>query len=487
MLELLGGKGAGLAEMTRLGMPVPPGFTISTEACSEFEKAGGRLSGAVKKEALAAMANVEKLLGRRFGDPADPLLVSVRSGARVSMPGMMDTVLNLGLNDETVVGLARLAGERFAYDSYRRLVQMYGDVVLEVPHDRFEDRLEALKTARGVVQDTELAGEDWRALVDDYLKIVEEYTGRPFPQDPRDQLWGAVGAVFHSWGNDRAVRYRRIHDIPDAWGTAVNVQAMVFGNMGDDCATGVAFTRDPSTGEKVFYGEYLKNAQGEDVVAGIRTPQPINKASRSADQSHLPTLEEEMPQAYKALVSVYKRLEKHFREMQDIEFTIQNGKLWMLQTRRGKRTTRAAVRIACDMVRERLDQPRGGDLPDRPRLPGPAAPSHPRPDGGAHRVGQGAARVPWGGGRQGGVQRRRSGAPGEGGRQGHPGADRDLARGHPRNARCRGDPHRPWWHDLPRGRRRTGHGKVLRVGMRSAPHRLRRRRDGGGRTRGERR
>ena len=354
MRELLGGKGAGLAEMTRLGVPVPPGFTISTEVCSEFEKAGGRLSNAVKKEALAAMADVEQLLGRSFGDPADPLLVSVRSGARVSMPGMMDTVLNLGLNDETVVGLARLAGERFAYDSYRRLVQMYGEVVLEVPYDRFEDRLEALKTARGVALDTELGGEDWRALVGTYLTIVQEYTGRPFPQGPQEQLWGAVGAVFRSWGNERAIRYRRIHDIPDFWGTAVSVQAMVFGNMGDDCATGVAFTRDPSTGEKVFFGEYLKNAQGEDVVAGTRTPQPINKASRSADQSHLPTLEEEMPKAYRTLVGIYRRLEKHFREMQDIEFTIQNQKLWMLQTRRGKRTTRAAVKIAGDMVRERL-------------------------------------------------------------------------------------------------------------------------------------
>jgi len=354
MRELLGGKGAGLAEMTRLGVPVPPGFTISTEVCAEFRKAEGRLSSAVKKDALASLAKVEQLLDRRFGDPEDPLLVSVRSGARVSMPGMMDTVLNLGLNDQTVLGLARLADERFAYDSYRRLVQMYGEVVLEIPHQRFEDRLEALKEARGVALDTELRGGDWRALVESYQKIVEDHTGRPFPQDPREQLWGAVGAVFRSWGNDRAVRYRRIEDIPDSWGTAVTVQAMVFGNMGDDCATGVAFTRDPSTGEKHFYGEYLKNAQGEDVVAGIRTPQPINKESRRADQAHLPTLEEEMPRAYRALVVVYKHLEKYFREMQDIEFTIQNGRLWMLQTRRGKRTTRAAVQIAGDMVRERL-------------------------------------------------------------------------------------------------------------------------------------
>ena len=354
MRELLGGKGADLAEMTRLGAPVPPGFTISTEVCTEFGKAGGRLSVAVKKEALASMAKVERLLGRRFGDLEVPLLVSVRSGAQVSMPGMMDTVLNLGLNDETVIGLARLADERFAYDSYRRLVEMYGQVVLEIPHDRFGDCLEALKDARGVALDTELRGEDWRELVGSYLKIVEEHTGRPFPQDPHDQLWGAVGAVFESWGNDRAVRYRRIHGIPDSWGTAVNIQAMVFGNMGDDCATGVAFTRDPSTGEKVYFGEYLKNAQGEDVVAGIRTPQPINKASRSADQSHLPTLEEEMPRAYRSLVGVFKRLEKHYRDMQDLEFTIENHKLWMLQTRRGKRTARAAVQIARDMVHERL-------------------------------------------------------------------------------------------------------------------------------------
>ena len=354
MRELLGGKGADLAEMTRLGAPVPPGFTISTDVCSEFGKAGGRLSGAVKKEAMAAMAKVERLLGRRFGDPESPLLVSVRSGARVSMPGMMDTVLNLGLNQETVAGLARRADERFAYDSYRRLVEMYGEVVLEVPHDRFGDRLEDLKDARGVSLATELSGEDWRSLVGTYLKIIEEHTGRPFPQDPQDQLWGAIGAVFESWGNDRAVRYRRIHGIPDSWGTAVNIQAMVFGNMGDDCATGVAFTRDPSTGEKVYYGEYLKNAQGEDVVAGIRTPQPINKVSRSADQSHLPTLEEEMPKAYRELVGVFKRLEKHYRDMQDLEFTIENQKLWMLQTRRGKRTARAAVQIAGDMVRERL-------------------------------------------------------------------------------------------------------------------------------------
>jgi len=354
MREVLGGKGANLAEMTRLGVPVPPGFTISTEVCAEFNRAGRRLPAAVKKDALAALARVERVMGMRFGDAERPLLVSVRSGARASMPGMMDSVLNLGLNDRTVVGLAKLADERFAYDSYRRFVQMFGDVVLEIPHKLFEQRLEALKDVRGADLDTELTASDLRGLVRDYLEIVEEQTGTPFPQDPAEQLWAAVAAVFRSWENERAVRYRRIHGIPALWGTAVNVQAMVFGNMGDECATGVAFTRDPSTGDRHFYGEYLKNAQGEDVVAGIRTPQPINKVSRKEDSARLPTLEEEMPRAYRELVRIYKRLEKHYRDMQDIEFTIQNGKLWMLQTRTGKRTTHAAVKIAVDMAREGL-------------------------------------------------------------------------------------------------------------------------------------
>jgi pyruvate,orthophosphate dikinase len=352
--ELLGGKGAGLAEMTRLGVPVPPGFTISTEVCAEYERAGGRIPEPLKREALAALARVERIMGARFGDPDGPLLVSVRSGARASMPGMMDTVLNLGLNDRTVQGLARLADERFAFDSYRRFIHMYADVVLGVPHERFETRLEHLKERRGVELDTQLSAADWRAVIGEYMDLVREHTGEPFPQDPAEQLWGAVGAVFRSWGNDRAVRYRRIHGIPDTWGTAVNVQAMVFGNMGDDCATGVAFTRNPSTGERSFYGEYLKNAQGEDVVAGIRTPQPINRASREPGQEKLPTLEQEMPAAYRELVRIYQRLEKHYREMQDIEFTIQRGTLWMLQTRTGKRTVRAAVKIAVDMAKEGL-------------------------------------------------------------------------------------------------------------------------------------
>lgn len=353
MRDLLGGKGANLAEMTRLGVPVPPGFTLATTVCAEYS-ALGRIPPQVRKQALAALARVERVMGARLGDPKKPLLVSVRSGARASMPGMMDTVLNLGLGDEAVQGLADQAGARFAYDSYRRFIQMYSDVVLEIPLDRFESHLEELKDARGVSLDTELSAEDLQGLVSDYREIVQEYSGKAFPQDPHEQLWGAVAAVFRSWNNERAVRYRRIERIPDEWGTAVNVQAMVFGNMGDDCATGVAFTRDPSTGARHFYGEYLKNAQGEDVVAGIRTPQPINRAGRKQDPGALPTLEEEMPRAYKELERIEKRLEKHYRDMQDIEFTIQRGKLWMLQTRRGKRTTQAAVKIAVDMAKERL-------------------------------------------------------------------------------------------------------------------------------------
>ena len=354
MRDLLGGKGANLAEMTRLGVPVPPGFTISTDVCAEFKKAGSRIPAAVKRDALAALQKVERVMGMRFGDPSRPLLVSVRSGARSSMPGMMDTVLNLGLNDRTVAGLAQLADERFAFDSYRRFIQMYGDVVLEVPHHAFESRLDELKDHAGADLDTELDASHWRSLIDEYQEVVLEHTGERFPQDPMQQLWGAVAAVFRSWENERAHRYREIHGIPGEWGTAVNVQAMVFGNMGDDCATGVAFTRDPSTGERVFYGEYLKNAQGEDVVAGIRTPQPINAASRKADSADLPTLAEEMPRPFRELERIYKKLEKHYRDMQDIEFTIQNGELWMLQTRSGKRTAEAAVRIAVEMARERL-------------------------------------------------------------------------------------------------------------------------------------
>jgi pyruvate,orthophosphate dikinase len=351
--NLLGGKGANLAEMTRLGVPVPPGFTIATTVATEFSKAGGRLPDAVIEQARRALARVEKIAGARFGDPELPLLVSVRSGAPVSMPGMMDTVLNLGLCDASVRGLAAQAGARFAFDSYRRFVQMYGDVVLGVPAERFAAILEARRDEARVVHDSDLSAGDLEQIARAFLALVREHTGAPFPQDPEQQLWGAVAAVFRSWHNERARRYRRLHGIAESLGTAVNVQAMVFGNMGDDCATGVAFTRDPNDGTRVFYGEYLVNAQGEDVVAGIRTPRPINAHGRAPASADLPTLEEEMPRAYRELVRIAARLERHYRDMQDIEFTIQRGRLWLLQTRTGKRTARAAVRIAVDLVHER--------------------------------------------------------------------------------------------------------------------------------------
>jgi pyruvate,orthophosphate dikinase len=355
MKNLLGGKGAGLAEMSELGLPVPPGFTITTEVCTHFYANGKKYPAALEAQVQAALAAVEKSLGAKFGDPANPLLVSVRSGARVSMPGMMDTVLNLGLNDATVEGLARQSGDRrFAFDSYRRFIQMYGNVVLNVDHHLFEEILDLHKEDRGLTLDTELGAEDWQQVVEGYKQRVVEELGKPFPQDPQDQLWGAIGAVFSSWMNQRAITYRRLHAIPEDWGTAVNVQAMVFGNMGQDCATGVAFTRNPSTGANEFYGEYLINAQGEDVVAGIRTPQQITLAGKLANKSDLPAMEESMPQVFKQLLVVRQKLERHFRDMQDIEFTVQQGKLYMLQTRSGKRTATAALRVAVDMVKEKL-------------------------------------------------------------------------------------------------------------------------------------
>ncbi len=354
MRDLLGGKGAGLAEMSNLGLPVPPGFTITTEVCTAYYANDRKFPDGLEEQVADALAKVEKTMGARFGDAANPLLVSVRSGARASMPGMMDTVLNLGLNDATAEGLAAQSGDpRFAYDSYRRFIQMYGDVVLGVPHHAFEDLLEAHKTERGVTLDTELEAEDWKTLVGRYKALVEERLGRPFPDDPREQLWGAIGAVFGSWMNQRAITYRRLHNIPESWGTAVNVQAMVFGNMGDDCATGVAFTRNPATGAKEVYGEFLVNAQGEDVVAGIRTPQPLSKAARTSPDDP-PSMEEAMPEVFAQLLDVFARLERHYRDMQDIEFTVQRGKLWMLQTRTGKRTAQAGVRIAVEMVGEGL-------------------------------------------------------------------------------------------------------------------------------------
>jgi len=355
MRSLLGGKGANLAEMSNLGLPVPPGFTASTEVCTAYYDNNQDYPTDLADQVDKALAKIEETVGATFGDPQRPLLVSVRSGGRASMPGMMDTVLNLGLNDETVQGIAKISGnERFAWDSYRRFIQMYSDVVLGVEHHNFEELLDQLKTEKGVAGDTDLDAGDLQRLVGMYVGLVERELGKPFPQDVREQLWGAMGAVFGSWMNQRAVTYRRLHNIPAAWGTAVNVQAMVFGNMGNTSATGVAFTRNPSTGDRVFFGEFLVNAQGEDVVAGIRTPQHLTLVARESDESELPSMEELMPDAFRELVGIYKSLEDHYRDMQDIEFTVQEGKLWMLQTRSGKRTARAALRIAVSMVEEGL-------------------------------------------------------------------------------------------------------------------------------------
>src|SRR5437867_6937541 len=352
MKDILGGKGAGLAEMTNIGVPVPPGFTISTEVCTYFYDHGKKYPPELKTSVEENLARVEKSVGKKLGGGARPLLVSVRSGARASMPGMMDTILNLGLNDETVKGLAKSANdERFAYDSYRRFIQMYSDVVLNIEREKFEHELFAARDRAGVKTDAEIPAAALKELVGTYKNIA----GKDFPQDVRQQLWGAIGAVFLSWNNQRAITYRKLNGIPDDWGTAVNVQSMVFGNMGNDCATGVAFTRNPSTGERKFFGEYLPNAQGEDVVAGIRTPLPISRAQVIGDQK---SLEETMPAVYKQLEDVYKKLEGHYRDTQDIEFTIESGKLYLLQTRTGKRTGFAAVKIACDMVDEKLIEPK---------------------------------------------------------------------------------------------------------------------------------
>ena len=355
MRNLLGGKGCNLAEMASLGLPVPPGFTITTEVCTYYYDHENQYPEELTAQVEEALAVVEKSMGMEFGSAENPLLVSVRSGARVSMPGMMDTVLNLGLNDETVAGLAKQANdERFAWDSYRRFIQMYGDVVLGVDHHDFEDILDTYKRDEGLTQDTDVTAEGWKDIVADYKDLVERELGKPFPTDPKEQLWGAIGAVFSSWMVPRAITYRKINEIPGDWGTAVNVQSMVFGNMGDDCATGVAFTRDPSTGENYFYGEYLVNAQGEDVVAGIRTPQSLTKLGREKEGGTLPSMEETMPEVFGQLDDLRHKLENHFREIQDIEFTVQKGQLYMLQTRNGKRTANAALKIAVDMVEEGL-------------------------------------------------------------------------------------------------------------------------------------
>ncbi len=353
MKNLLGGKGANLAEMANLGLPVPPGFTVTTEVCTHYYDNDKTYPADLKQQMTEALGAIEANLGRTFGGPEKPLLVSVRSGARASMPGMMDTVLNLGLNDATAETLAEESGDaRFAYDSYRRFITMYSDVVLGVDHGEFEEILDNYKVDRNILLDTELTAEDWKTLVPMYKQRVEDVLDRPFPQDVQEQLDGAIGAVFGSWMNARANTYRRLHDIPASWGTAVNIQAMVFGNMGEDCATGVCFSRNPSTGENAFYGEYLINAQGEDVVAGIRTPQTLTIKEREEAGSDLPSMEETMPVTFKELCDIRDRLEAHYTDMQDMEFTIQQGRLWMLQTRNGKRTAKAALKIACDMVDE---------------------------------------------------------------------------------------------------------------------------------------
>ena len=355
MRNLLGGKGANLAEMSALGLPVPPGFTITTEACNHFYANDRSYPQDLEAQVEAALAGVEALTGKRFGDPAAPLLVSVRSGGRASMPGMMDTVLNLGLNDATAEGLAALAGDRrFALDSYRRFIQMYSNVVLGLDHHLFEEILDNHKDRLDVTVDTALSAADWEKVVADYKAAVEEELGEPFPQDPKAQLWGAVGAVFASWMNERAKFYRRMHDIPESWGTAVNIQAMVFGNMGDSSATGVAFTRNPSTGENRLYGEFLINAQGEDVVAGIRTPQALTRAAREEMGDRAPSMEEALPEVFAQFRAVVERLERHYRDMQDVEFTVEQGRLYMLQTRNGKRTAKAALKMSVDMASEGL-------------------------------------------------------------------------------------------------------------------------------------
>src|ERR1700758_4655419 len=355
MRNLLGGKGAGLAEMANLGLPVPPGFTITTAVCTHYYENGNAYPKNLQDQVRAALAQVGRITGKTFGDSENPLLVSVRSGARASMPGMMDTVLNLGLNDATVEALAKNSGDkRFAYDSYRRFITMYSDVVLGLGHHHFEEILDDHKDRNGYTLDTDLTTDDWIDLVGRYKERLEEEHGAPFPQDPHEQLWGAISAVFGSWMNQRAITYRRLHGIPESWGTAVNVQSMVFGNMGETSATGVVFTRNPSTGEKKLYGEFLINAQGEDVVAGIRTPQEITEAARAESGSDKPSMERTLPEAFAELKRIYAALERHYRDMQDLEFTVEQGKLWMLQTRSGKRTAKASLRIAVELANEGL-------------------------------------------------------------------------------------------------------------------------------------
>ena len=473
MRNLLGGKGAGLAEMAHLGLPVPPGFTITTEVCTYFYEHDKTYPKDLKPQVEAALAQVGRITGKNFGDSDNPLLVSVRSGARASMPGMMDTVLNLGLNDITVAALAEKSGDRrFAYDSYRRFITMYSDVVLGIPHHHFEEILDEHKDRNGYTLDTDLEAGDWEEIVGAFKARVEKESGRPFPQDAHAQLWGAIGAVFSSWMNQRAITYRRLHAIPESWGTAVNVQAMVFGNMGDTSATGVAFTRNPSTGEKKLYGEFLINAQGEDVVAGIRTPQEITEEARNEAGSNKPSMESAMPAAFAELKRIHGVLEKHYRDMQDLEFTVEQGKLWMLQTRNGKRTAKAALRIAVELAQEKLISKDEAVDAHRSGLARPIAASDHR----SRRRAQDHRHRPAG------VARRRlrrdrvlvrgRGASQKPGPQGRAGARRDLAGGHSRHA-CGGrHPHHARRHDLACGRGGARHGQALRRRRRRPARRL---------------
>ena len=368
MRELLGGKGANLAEMTKLGLPVPQGFTISTEACTQYYEDGRQINDEIQAQIMEYVGKMEEITGKKFGDKENPLLVSVRSGARASMPGMMDTILNLGLNEEVVEVMAKKSGNaRWAYDCYRRFIQMYSDVVMEVGKKYFEELIDEMKEKRGVTQDTELTADDLKELAEQFKAEYKEKIGSDFPSDPKEQLMGAVKAVFRSWDNPRANVYRRMNEIPYSWGTAVNVQMMAFGNMGDDCGTGVAFTRSPSTGEKKLFGEFLTNAQGEDVVAGIRTPMPISQMA------------EKFPEAFKQFQEVCNLLESHYHDMQDMEFTVENGKLYMLQTRNGKRTPAAAIKIACDLIDEGMKTEQEALLMLDPQAAGRSAPSPVRP------------------------------------------------------------------------------------------------------------
>ena len=368
MRELLGGKGANLAEMTNLGMPVPQGFTITTEACTQYYEDGEQINDEIQAQIMEYIAKMEEITGKKFGDLENPLLVSVRSGARASMPGMMDTILNLGLNEEVVEVIAKMSGNpRWAYDCYRRFIQMYSDVVMEVGKKYFEELIDQMKAKRGVTQDVELTAEDLKELAGQFKAEYKSKIGQDFPTDPKEQLMGAIKAVFRSWNNPRAIVYRRMNDIPGSWGTAVNVQSMAFGNMGDDCGTGVAFTRNPATGEKKLMGEFLTNAQGEDVVAGVRTPMPIEEMAQK------------FPEAFAQFQSVCKTLEDHYRDMQDMEFTVEHGKLYMLQTRNGKRTAAAALKIACDLVDEEMISEQQAVCHDRPPQPGHPAPPPVRP------------------------------------------------------------------------------------------------------------